>query len=405
MHKRNKMNTKRDRRRFIGNMLGAATVATVGLPFDTLAAGRHPKVAGKTDFTAPYLQHLTPNRVSVGTIDLKAAVSWLELNDGATVRKIINNKDGLTEVGTGLKIYTITGLQPGKTYRYRILRKEITDYKTSFMKFADTVASQEYRFTTPVPDADTVSCLILNDIHDRPHSFNDLISLNREPYDFVVLNGDMFDEQHHEQQLIDHLLAPVSEIFATEKPFIMVRGNHETRGKFSIPFKNYFVYPEDRYYYNFQQGPVNFTILDTGEDKRDDHPYYAGLVSFDAFRLEQAAWLEKLMNTRAYRRSPFKVILMHIPPYHSGGEHGTLHCREVFAPLFDKYQPDVVISGHVHRHGIFMPREEHSFPLIIGGGPLKGERTLIRLSASRQALNISMINDEGAEVGKFEVTK
>src|SRR5690606_3306366 len=211
-------------------------------------------------------------------------------------------------------------------------------------------------------------------------------------------------EQHHEQQLIDHLLEPATKIFATEKPFIMVRGNHETRGRFYIPFKNYFVYPENRYYYNFQQGPVNFTILDTGEDKNDDHIYYAGLVSFDKFRIEQAAWLEKVMNTRAYRKSPFKVVFMHIPPYHSGGEHGTLHCREIFAPLFEKYQPDVVISGHVHRHGIFMPREEHSFPLIIGGGPREGERTLIRLAASRNDLNIVMMKDDGSVVGKFDVS-
>lgn len=394
---------KPNRRHFLGSVVGATTLASVGLPQRLFAVAQQ-NIPGAKSFAGPYLQNLSPTGVAVATIDLEPSVSWLELSDGPTVRKIINRSDGLTEVGTGLKIYTIADLQPGKTYAYRIFRKVITDYKTSFMKFADVVSSPEYRFTTPSPDADTVSCLILNDIHDRPHSFGDLISLNKEPYDFVVLNGDMFDEQHHEQQLIDHLLEPVTEIFATEKPFIMVRGNHETRGRFAIPFKNYFVYPENRYYYNFQQGPVNFTILDTGEDKRDDHPYYAGLASFDAFRIEQAAWLEKLMNTRAYRRSPFKVILMHIPPFHSGGEHGTLHCREVFAPLFDKYKPDVVISGHVHRHGIFMPRQEHSFPLIIGGGPLKGDRTLIRLAATRTDLNIVMTKDDGSVVGKFDVS-
>jgi len=85
-------------------------------------------------------------------------------------------------------------------------------------------------FTTPEPNAKQTSWLILNDIHDRPESFGPLIKLNiTDPYDYVFLYGDMFDYQTDEQQIIDHLVKPCTESFATQKPFMFVRGNHETR--------------------------------------------------------------------------------------------------------------------------------------------------------------------------------
>src|SRR5690606_19945062 len=267
----------------------------------------------------------------------------------------------------------------------------------------DTTQSAAYKFSTPAEGADRVSCVILNDIHDRPGSFKDLMSLQKESYDFVVLNGDMFDYQTDEQQLIDHLINPVTELFATAKPFVMVRGNHETRGKYARAFKDYFVYPEDEYYFSFQQGPVNFIVLDTGEDKPDDDPAYAGIVNFDPFREKQAIWLEKILKSKIAKRSPFNVVIMHIPTFHSGDWHGTMHCRKLFAPLFEKYKVDVVISGHTHRYGIHQPNKDHSFPIVIGGGPKHGQRTLINLVATRSKLDISMLGEDGMVVGKLEI--
>jgi predicted phosphodiesterase len=255
-------------------------------------------------------------------------------------------------------------------------------------------------------DSDQVSCLILNDIHDRPHSFRDLISLNEDsPYDFVVLNGDMFDYQVDEKQLIDHLIKPCTEIFAKEKPFIMSRGNHETRGKFSRNIKSYFSYPDHNYFHSFKQGPVYWIVLDTGEDKPDDEPVYAGIVNFDDYREKQAVWLEKIMNSKEYQEALFKVVLMHIPPFHSGDWHGTMHCRKLFAPIFDKYNIDMVISGHTHKYGIHRPQEDHSYPIIIGGGPQEGNRTLLRLDAIANELKVVMKSDNGEIVGEHSVKR
>src|SRR5690606_19527440 len=163
---------------------------------------------------------------SVVVIEPSDSVTWLELSDGVNTRKIMNSEDGFFEAGRGVKRRDVDGLLPGRNYQYTEFRRDIPAFTHYNLKLGDTTRSAAHEFSTPAEGADRVSCVILNDIHDRPGSFKDLMSLQKEPYDFVVLNGDMFDYQTDEQQLIDHLINPVTELFATAKPFVMVRGNH-----------------------------------------------------------------------------------------------------------------------------------------------------------------------------------
>ena len=98
--------------------------------------------------------------------------------------------------------------------------------------------------------------------------------------------------------------------------------------------------------------------------------------------------------------------MMHIPHFYSGDWHGTLHCRELFAPLFDKYKVDMVISGHTHKFGVFPPEKgKHNYPIIIGGGPKDGNRTLIKVKATHQELSLKMLKDDGSEVGNYLVKR
>ena len=82
-----------------------------------------------------------------------------------------------------------------------------------------------------------------------------------------------------------------------------------------------------------------------------------------------------------------------------------MHCRKLFSPLFDKYKVDVVISGHVHRYGIHRANEAHAYPIVIGGGPLENERSLITLNASSRQLNVTLIREDGTVVGQVNVEK
>ncbi|MFV8347009.1 hypothetical protein [Flavobacterium sp. ZB4P13] len=49
--------------------------------------------------------------------------------------------------------------------------------------------------------------------------------------------------------------------------------------------------------------------------------------------------------------------------------------------------------------GVHPPTADHSYPIIIGGGPKEGNRTLIKVQADMESLNVSMLKDDGTEVG------
>lgn len=355
--------------------------------------------------TAPYLQNLTDQEVTLCIITGVESLVWVELSDeNENSRKVFNKKDGFIDVGKGLVKFKIEGLKANTKYTYRLIIKEIDSFEPYKLEYGETYHTDNYTFQTRNPQADSMSCVVFNDIHDRPNSFKDLLQWNKKPFDFAFLNGDMFDYQTDEQQLIDHLIEPCTALFASETPFILSRGNHETRGKYARQIKDYFAYPKDKYYFTFQEGPVFFIVLDTGEDKPDDAPVYADIVDFDAYREEQKEWLEnQVFNSDAYKNAKYKVVLMHIPTYHSGDWHGTLHCRKLFSPLFEKHAIDIVIAGHTHRYGVHPPEEEHSYPIIIGGGPQEGRRTLIQLEADPNKLSVNMLDDSGKKVGDYQI--
>jgi len=394
-----------NRRNFIkqASLLSAATLA--GKAATARLAQPAPPKQALGFVIPPYLQHLTPDSVCVMFITAANAYSWVEFGEeGADTRRTQQENDGLVEAYVRLNKIPLTGLKPGTTYRYRACSKPITLFEPYKLEYGEQVNTSWFSFTTPVADADTVSCLILNDIHDSPEAFGKLLGLVKDrPFDFVALNGDTFDYQVDEQQLIDHLFLPCTRLFASERPFVMVRGNHETRGKFRREFKEYFNFPADRYHFSFKQGPVYWVILDTGEDKPDDHPVYAGIVDFDAVRERQAKWLAEIVETDDYQQAAYRVVLMHIPPFHHNDWHGPLHCQRLFNPIFNDNNVDLVISGHTHRYGVHPPDANHHYPIIIGGGSREGSRTIIHLSAANDRLQLDMIRDDGTVVGNYTI--
>lgn len=400
------MEKTNQRRKFLGQLTAVSALTVINV--NPVNAETIEEVQNDVHrfLAPPYLQVLTSSSVDIVFLTSNNAYSWVEYGIESPENKVQREEDGFIAAYQRINIVRIKDLKPRTTYKYRIVSKEITSFKPYELIYGKEIESEEYSFTTPGEDDKQVSCLIFNDIHDRPHSFKDLMSVRGEkPYDFVFLNGDMFDYQEDEQQIIDHLITPITSLFASSKAFIMSRGNHETRGKFRRAFKGYFSYPKDKFYYSFKQGPVYWIILDTGEDKPDDHPVYADIVDFDGYRKEQARWLEKIVQSEEYKDASYRVVMMHIPPFHSGDWHGTLHCRQVFNPIFKNNKVDIVISGHTHKYGVHPPNEEHVYPIIIGGGPKEGNRTIIHFEADQKNLTIEMKRDDGQVVGEYEIKK
>lgn len=403
-----------DRRSFLEKMsqIGALSLLPLAGSQVVKAAEASPVTDDKNHFVAgPYLQNMGADQVTIMWITHKNCFSWVEYGAGTyTSKREFGYNNGLIEANNRINKITLTNLTPGTEHKYKIVSTEVLGYKGSKVEFGETISSPLYGFKTWGQNEDEFKMVIFNDIHDRPQIIPQLLyrhgyTGNTKDYDFVVFNGDCFDWVTEEQQMVDHLIKPSVDIFATEFPFLLTQGNHECRGSFSRHIPEYYAYPDNKYYFAFTRGPVRFLVLDSGEDKTDDSVEYGGLSAFDRYREVQKKWLEKEIESPEFKKADFRVLLIHISPYHSGDWHGTMHCRALFGPVLNKARIDLQISGHTHRYMTHEADADHNWPIVIGGGPLEGKRTLIKLHATRKQLDLKMIRDDGELVGKFLIAK
>lgn len=393
------------RRNFLKTSL-ALGAATLIAPRTTLAA--LPLAEENFKITVgPYLQTVFGNAITILWITNKNATGWIEYGeepDNLKQKAFGKSEWGLMPANSRLNSVTLNNLKPGTKYYYRIVSKEIKDFQPYKLTYGETINSATEHFINADTSKEKISFLMLNDIHDRPKSIPHLLGLDTEKTsDFVFFNGDIFDYQTDEQQIINHMLQPCVESFAKNTPFIYVRGNHETRGTFAREFPQYFHHVGHA---AFTLGPVRFVILDTGEDKEDAHPVYAGIVDFDAYRIQQAEWLKQEINSKAFKKASFRIVMMHIPPRFSGDAHGPMHCTQLFDPLFEQGKVDLVLSGHTHTYKIHEPQKgQNAYPLIIGGGPSDGYRTLTKVTADKNKLQVTMLDDSGKKVGGYSANR
>jgi 3',5'-cyclic AMP phosphodiesterase CpdA len=70
-----------------------------------------------------------------------------------------------------------------------------------------------------------------------------------------------------------------------------------------------------------------------------------GLDSTQVDSAEQRAWLEATLAGATER---WKIVALHHPPYSAGYQGSSREARQAFAPLFERYGVQLVLSGHDH---------------------------------------------------------
>ena len=402
--KMEKPKTSFNRRKFL---LNAAKVTGVAVAGYVIYNGRNeaisevapvppppPESTAHEFLTKPYLQTTVFETMNIRWVTRRNSYSWVEYGEtkklGSKAEKVV---DGLVEANNRIHEITLTNLKPGKTYYYRVCSRQIETFEAEEdISYGSTIYSDVYAFNTFQTQKKEWNWIILNDVHDRPETIHHLFNLvKNEPRDFVFLNGDMFNYEVGEKQIINSLLKPVSELFAATTPLLFVRGNHEMRGSFARELKNYFSFPHGNYY-TYQTGPVFTVVLDTGEEEVQ-HKFDQS----DAYRQQQAQWFEAVAQTKAYQNAKFRVVKMHIPPQYSFDKKGSNHCKQLFTPLLNKYKVDLVCSGHTHVFGIHKSVAGiHNFPIVIGGGRYDGTRALIKIKATEEKLAVTIVKEDGS---------
>ena len=337
---------------------------------------------------------------------------WVEYGEAGTEGSpgTIAKGDGFGYVPHGDKVLRIrlTGLKPGTDYWYRL------HTRTAIAKAVDPASvpvkiGEVYRFRTLAPDADTTRFCVWNDTHDHPPALARLAEMTRsEPADFLFWNGDVSNNVNNEAQFAPLYLQPRGVNLAKGPAILFTRGNHDVRGGQAYKLPGYIAYPENRPYYSFRTGPVGVIVLDTGEDKPDDHPSFLGRADFAALIREQAAWLAKEIEKPHLASAPYKLVLCHIPlrwtkedspDYANGGfDHWSRRGREAWTASIAKWGAKLVVSGHTHRHAHLPATAEFPYEQLVGGGPdLESNTTLIRIAADKAKMTVRLISAKSGE--------
>ena len=356
----------------------------------------------------PWTQLLGRGELGVGWLTAgpgDGAVEWTQSfgADGGMWQTAWFSRDGLRQANGTSQRAEIKGYDPSKPLRFRARSRPITSFKPYKVEFGEPVTSREIRLPALTRPGGATSFIVLNDLHNHARFVPLLTAAAGPGIDFAVLNGDVLEDPQSEKTVTDALLSPMAWFASRSLPCFFLRGNHETRGSFARPLKNYLVLPGDRYYAAMTFGAARVVFLDCGEDKPDATPAYSGLVDFDAYMETEFAWLEREMETEAFTCAAWRLVVVHTPPDWRKGESKLWHVerrmRERFAPLFDRGGVTAVISGHNHKAEVVEPCPDKGrgfqWPVFIGGSIPAPNTTVIRVDADNNALAIRLIKADG----------
>lgn len=234
----------------------------------------------------------------------------------------------------------------------------------------------------PLEKTADIHLMYVSDVHYQFELAKKAANYFGPDVDLFVVNGDI-GEVETEQNYLE-VCEFVGEIAGGRVPVIFSRGNHDTRGRLSALFTDYFPCQGKNTYYTFEIGCLNGLVLDCGEDKHDrsveydsseDTPLeYRGVNRFHEYRERQLEFLKGVRLEEG--KIPFAVS--HVCPSKPTGQPGGIFDidRELYGKWcaeLDRIGPAFMLSGHYHRPptSLITPEDPtnlnpHSYPVVLG---------------------------------------
>lgn len=354
--------------------------------------------------SSPILMNAAETSVGV-TFEVSADASgWVEYStspDMSNPVRVFSGGTGLMTVDDKLAHIRLRGLKSGTRYWYRIGADRIY-YKDGYgMKNLGPEMDPKIRsFSTIGPNLDGSFC-VMNDTHDRKAVLDMVLSkVDEFKPSALVWNGDATNATETKEHAIEMFLHTHEKHpeYAAQTPLLFVNGNHDLRGRFARKMNELLMFRDpaerDGEFHdlgrNFVQriGDMALIGMDTGEDKLDTNPLFAGIYQMKAYREKQTQWLSKVIETPAVKTAKFKIVFCHIPlfdprPDANPGDLAPADsapgypkdwaswqrtCANQWGPLFEKAGVQLVIAAHQHRFRYDAPTANRSWAQIVGGG-------------------------------------
>ena len=300
---------------------------------------------------------------------------------GAYDQQVVSTDTGLRHE------VTLHGLQPGVEYAYRIASRGYPLAEAGRFRTAPPAEAASFTFAA---FGDTRTG---HEVHRRVAE-----AILAERPDFALHTGDLvgFGSQVSEWDrffdLERGLLASV--------PLFPSLGNHEEN---SARYFEAFVLPGNERWYTFEWGNARFISLQID-----------AIVPFGR-QSEQVRWLEATLAANA---QPWVIVWFHLPPFDSYTKTDLSSAVRInLVPLFERYQVDLVISGHSHNYQrsnvngitylVTAGGGAELNPLLVAGPELEvgfGGNHFVRFQVDGTALTAQAITIDGEIVDEFSLT-
>ncbi len=365
----------------------------------------------KSDDTAPFavthgpvVQTPRPGEATITWHTNRPAVARVMYgHDDALDHSAVASRDGLIPNDSTCHAVRLTGLSPGKPFQYRLISQEFKRYMTPYLvQFGETIESKLYTCAPMNPAKDNFSFLMWNDIHDDGKRLEAMFDdVSWDGVDFVVLNGDIINDFVRTEQFFNSFYDVCARRFGPTIPLVFIRGNHETRGPLARQLADYTPGRDGKPYYAFDHGAAHFLVLDTGEDKEDEHKEYAGLVDFSGYRDAQTRWLETDLASDAARNARYRIVLSHQPMAPVGTQcFGAQEARRLWRPLINDAGAQLWMSGHTHSFNWLLPGEDGDNGFHAMTNP---QDATVRVDVTPEALAVSVIKIGGDLIHKQHI--
>ena len=307
---------------------------------------------------------------------------------GEPWRKLFQSESGQIVRAEKRHIFRLAGLVPGTEYEYRA---------TAFDPDTQESSRAEGRFTAFGRERGDYSFLVMADLQFPREKRLELLKKyhalgQAEQCDFVVCLGDMLGcIDDFERDALGGIIDLLKEAGFLGKPVLLVRGNHEMRGRAAWEWDRWFGSPEGRSYTAFRQGDAAFLALDSWADQPSSAPGFAQNLDRE-FLAGERDFLRRAVAEEAFRSAKYRIVMAH------GVSHGHIdqfrflnpNMRELTDPFFRGKEPQIPIHawicGHIHHYLRTVPGkaecasisrppqpvttpEEYSFPVLTADGP------------------------------------
>jgi 3',5'-cyclic AMP phosphodiesterase CpdA len=174
----------------------------------------------------------------------------------------------------------------------------------------------------------------------------------RQPVDALALLGDNAYPRGDPRTLHDTVFVPFGDLLDGGADLLAVLGNHDV-----------------------MQGHAAGQVAALGMPGRwwarhEGHVLVVGLDSTRAGDPDQRAWLER---TLASATEPWRIVMLHHPPYSAGYQGSDEDVRRAFVPLFERYGVQLVLAGHDHDYQRSVPINGVTY--VVTGGAAGTRRT------------------------------